>query len=79
MTPELIRSIWKAIELIPPQNLSGQDNDAVVDIIIASLSKNVSFNSDQILPVRAYLRSRIVLIHELAEDKQLSNPAYLAA
>lgn len=79
MTPEIIRSLWQLIELLPHDILLTHDQDAFIDLLVSQLMETQVLEASQIETVKLYLKNKTPLICALNEGGQFSQDLYLSA
>jgi len=66
MSPVLLNQVWKLVEAIPPNQLSGFSDPALIDWLSQRLAERQKLTHDELETVKAYIQSRIILIRDIA-------------
>ena len=68
MDVRLIRQLWSVVESAPTQRLSTLDDSGIVQWLMDLLKADPTFDSRQLPLASSYLRSRLPLIRDLAQQ-----------
>ena len=68
MDSRLLRHLWSTVESIPSQRLSNLDDSGVLQWLVDLLQSDPSFDSRQLPMVSSYIRERMPLIRDLAQQ-----------
>ncbi|NJR56829.1 MAG: hypothetical protein HC768_21170 [Acaryochloris sp. CRU_2_0] len=66
MQPILVNHVWKLVERTPESQLLGLSDRALTDWLSDQLSKQQDLTVAETETVKAYIRSRLILIREMA-------------
>jgi hypothetical protein len=69
MTPSMLRQLWSLVENTQANLLLGLDDPTLVDWLLAQLNQEKSLNNQESDLFSDYIRSRIALIRELAQQR----------
>ncbi|WP_243397342.1 hypothetical protein [Crocosphaera subtropica] len=67
MNTKIMRQLWSIIEESPGKTLMGLNDSDLINQIVSKLSARQKLSSEDCGAINAYLRSRILLIREMAE------------
>ncbi|KGF72207.1 hypothetical protein DO97_11180 [Neosynechococcus sphagnicola sy1] len=70
MTPSLLRRFWSLIETTQSSILLKLDDASLVQWLLKQLKMQTSLNPDEAHVLSAYIDSRLILIRELAMERQ---------
>ena len=68
MDVRLIRQLWSVVESAPTQRLSTLDDSGILQWLMDLLKADPTFDSRQLPLDSSYLRSRLPLIRDLAQQ-----------
>ncbi|HEY9740556.1 MAG TPA: hypothetical protein V6C90_08685 [Coleofasciculaceae cyanobacterium] len=71
MNPSTLRQFWSLVDATQAATLMALDDTKLVEQLIEQLKKQCSLNSSQTDMISAYIRSRIPLVRDLAQTRQL--------
>ena len=71
MTSSLLRQFWSVVEATQTVTLMALDDTKLVEQLIGQLRKQCSLNSEQTEMIGVYIRSRLPLVRDLAQARQL--------
>ena len=67
MNTTIMRQLWSIIEETSEKTLTGLNDSDLINQIVTKLSSQQHLSSEDCSVINAYLRSRILLIREMAE------------
>ncbi len=67
MNTKIMRQLWSIIDESPGKTLMGLNDSDLINQILNKLSAKQKLSSEDCGAINAYLRSRILLIREIAE------------
>lgn len=71
MNSSILRQFWSVVEATQTVTLMALDDSKLVEQLIQQLRQQYSLNSDQIDSIAVYIRSRLPLVRDLAQARQL--------
>ncbi|HEY9728841.1 MAG TPA: hypothetical protein V6D50_20520 [Chroococcales cyanobacterium] len=71
MNYSILRQFWSVVEATQTVTLMALDDTKLVEQLIDRLRQQYSLNSDQIDTITVYIRSRLPLVRDLAQARQL--------
>lgn len=69
MTPAILRQLWSVVEATQAHTLLKLDDASLVQWLIKQTSTNTSLDGSQTDVLSDYIRSRLNLIRDLAQDR----------
>ncbi len=67
MNTTMMRQLWSIIEETSGKTLTGLNDSDLINQILSKLSSKQNLSSEDCCVINTYLRSRILLIREMAE------------
>ena len=71
MNSSILRQFWSVVEATQTVTLMALDDTNLVEQLIQQLRQQCSLNSDQLDSIAVYIRSRLPLVRDLAQARQL--------
>ena len=68
MDSSLLRKLWSTVDSFPSSRLSSLDDRSLMRSLIDSLSADPAFDTRNLPVVSSYIRTRIPLIREMAQQ-----------
>ena len=68
MDIKILRQLWSIIESTPGQRISSLDDSAIVQWLTDLLQADPTFDSESLPTVSHYIRARMPLIRDLAQQ-----------
>ncbi|WP_026098542.1 hypothetical protein [Kamptonema formosum] len=72
MTPSMLRQLWILIETTQANMLLNLDDDSLEQWLLKQFNQKRSLNPDEACVLNAYIRSKLSLIRDLAQERQLT-------
>lgn len=72
MTPSMLRQLWVLIETTQANMLLNLDDDSLEQWLLKQFNQKRSLNQDEARLLNAYIRSKLSLIRDLAQERQLT-------
>jgi len=72
MTPSMLRQLWVLIETTQANMLLNLDDDSLEQWLLKQFNQKRSLNQDEASVLNAYIRSKLSLIRDLAQERQLT-------
>jgi hypothetical protein len=72
MTPSMLRQLWVLIETTQANMLLNLDDDSLEQWLLKQFNQKRSLNQDEASLLNAYIRSKLSLIRDLAQERQLT-------
>lgn len=69
MTPSMLRQLWSLVENTQANILLSFDDSSLIDWLLTQLNKQKSLNHQESDLFTTYIRTRIALIRELAQQR----------
>ncbi len=69
MTPSMLRQLWSLVENTQANILLSFDDSTLIDWLLTQLNKQKSLNHQESDLFSTYIRTRITLIRELAQQR----------
>jgi hypothetical protein len=71
MEASVIRLLWSIVLTLPPEEMGGFSDDAIVRYVLHELDSRISLSVDDQVKVRQYLTSRHVMIREMLQKQAM--------
>ena len=71
MNSSILRQFWSVVEATQAVTLMALDDTNLVEQLIQQLRKQCSLNSEKTEMISVYIRSRLPLVRDLAQARQL--------
>ncbi|MBW4493932.1 MAG: hypothetical protein KME26_12765 [Oscillatoria princeps RMCB-10] len=72
MTPSMLRQLWVLIETTQANMLLNLDDDSLEQWLLKQFNQKRSLNQDEASLLNAYIRSKLSLIRDLAQERQVT-------
>lgn len=72
MTPSMLRQLWVVIEKAQANFLLNLDDASLEQWLLKQLKHERSLNHDEVNILNSYIRSKLSLIRDLAQERQLT-------
>lgn len=72
MTPSMLRQLWILIETTQANMLLNLDDDSLEQWLLKQFNQKRSLNPDEASVLNAYIRSKLSLIRDLAQERQMT-------
>lgn len=73
MTPLMLRQLWAVVESAQTQILLNLDDSSLVQWLLRQLKAQRSLNPDETHMLNTYIRSKLPLIRDLAEERLVTH------
>lgn len=70
MNSNLLRQVWEVIEATQTDMLTQLNDSQLVQVLVANLKNRNQLPQDEEANAKAYIRSRLLLIRELAQSRR---------
>ncbi|HIK27803.1 MAG: hypothetical protein N3E45_11640 [Oscillatoriaceae bacterium SKW80] len=71
MTPLMLRQLWSLIESTQVNILLNLDDASLEQWLLNQVKSNCPLNNDEASVLNAYIRSKLSLIRDLAQERQM--------
>jgi hypothetical protein len=73
MTPLMLRQLWAVVESAQAQILLNLDDSSLAQWLLRQLKSQRSLDSDETNMLNAYIRTKLPLIRDLAEERLVAH------
>ena len=73
MTPLMLRQLWAVVESAQTQMLLNSDDSSLIQWLLRQLKAQRSLDSDETNMLNVYLRNKLPLIRDLAEERLVTH------
>ncbi|HEY9806613.1 MAG TPA: hypothetical protein V6D04_08595 [Candidatus Obscuribacterales bacterium] len=73
MTPLMLRQLWAVVESAQTQMLLNSDDSSLIQWLLRQLKAQRSLDSDETNMLNAYIRTKLPLIRDLAEERLVTH------